>query len=246
MKNAVLRAALASTAIACAAPAAWADVYKSIGLGFEGVVVDDGQGNFLSVDLLDFYRGPLGGGSAAGTRFTQDLGVSFEPGTLSGVSQDVGGLGNYGTGAMPGPVGALVTLDASPLIRGSLVQGFGVGVSFWYSAYDRVTVRLFDVNGKPIGDETLLDATAGNNDCTGPDDLLYCKWAVASIGLQGVNVRSFEIQGLVAVDNLTFGSLTPFDGVVPIPEPSTYALMALGLLGVGAAARRRKAQAQRG
>lgn len=36
------------------------------------------------------------------------------------------------------------------------------------------------------------------------------------------------------------GTLT-FGGIMPVPEPSTYGLMALGLLGVAAAARRRKA-----
>jgi len=39
-------------------------------------------------------------------------------------------------------------------------------------------------------------------------------------------------QGYYAMDNFTYA---------PIPEPGTYGLMALGLLGVAAAARRRKA-----
>ena len=39
----------------------------------------------------------------------------------------------------------------------------------------------------------------------------------------------------IAYDDVTFGSITP-----GVPEPSTYALMALGLAGIGLVTRRRR------
>jgi hypothetical protein len=42
----------------------------------------------------------------------------------------------------------------------------------------------------------------------------------------------------IVFDDITFGSDVP-----AIPEPGTYALMALGLAGVGFAARRRRGRA---
>jgi len=60
---------------------------------------------------------------------------------------------------------------------------------------------------------------------------------VASTGLLYVTVfNAFPAFGTVVVDA---GTLRLH--LAPIPEPSTYGLMALGLLGVAAAARRRKA-----
>lgn len=238
-----LRHLLALSALAAvSATAGAAGTYSSIGLGFEGVTVPDPDtGEFLSIDLLDFYRGPLGSGSAVGTKYAQDLGVSFSPGTLSGISQDAGGLGDYPSAQLPSGVGALVSLTTRRLIEGQLNQGFGVGVSFAYSADASVTVSLFNADGKLILSRELTPSIVGS-DCAGQNDRYFCKWQQESIDLKGAEVRSFKFEGLVAVDNLTFGSLTPFAGEVltPIPEPSTYALMALGLAGVAAAARRRQ------
>jgi hypothetical protein len=61
----------------------------------------------------------------------------------------------------------------------------------------------------------------------------------ASAGLDPANVTAF-ITGLTFTANGSFtGTMTPITIEVPIPEPGTWALMALGLAGLAGAARRR-------
>ena len=72
-----------------------------------------------------------------------------------------------------------------------------------------------------------------------------CIWSIGSLGLsETAYAIVFTGTGFqTAIDNLTFGSVTPIDGIVlppPIPEPSTQALLAGGLLALAWIARRRR------
>jgi hypothetical protein len=73
--------------------------------------------------------------------------------------------------------------------------------------------------------------------------------SIGRSGFDGVNLVAGVNYVLVTTgfSNSDFGtytnSVTGLGSVVVVPEPGTYGLMALGLLGVGALVRRRKAQA---
>ena len=68
----------------------------------------------------------------------------------------------------------------------------------------------------------------------------FCPYGPAGIGFNGV-AKSVSFGGVanqIVFDDITFGSVTP-----NVPEPETYALMALGLGMVALASRRRRQQA---
>jgi hypothetical protein len=124
--------------------------------------------------------------------------------------------------------------------------GFDTGVSFFYSTSLSQDLSVAILDGfNPDGSEdavaTLtLSATPA---CAG--DFTRCEWAEAFVPYDGTatGVRFSGSSASFFVDNLTFGSRsarTLPDGPQPAPEPSTYALMALGLGGIAFAARRRQ------
>jgi hypothetical protein len=85
----------------------------------------------------------------------------------------------------------------------------------------------------------LVNGVIGNDDFP----------SIGRSGFNGVNLSAGVNYVLVTTGyaNSSFGaytnSITGMGSVVVVPEPGTYGLMALGLLGVGALVRRRKAQA---
>ena len=213
-------AATASLFAAMAAPA----LADPIVLDFEGV------GNQASVN--DFYNGGTDSAGHAGT----DYGVHFNGNALGIIDSDAGGTGNIGN--EPSPSTVLFFLTGSALL--DYAPGFDTGFSFWYTTVDfGGTVKVYDGLG---GTGNLLGSIAINALGTGPGDPngAFSNWAIGSLGFAGI-AKSIDFGGTVnqvAYDNITFGATTPI--VTNVPEPSTYAMLALGLAGVGVVSRRRK------
>jgi len=134
-------------------------------------------------------------------------------------------------------------------------DGFGTGFSFFYvgsGGYDGrgdapLTTASFTVWSGLDGTGTalassLLPATptspgTGSAPCfTAPG----CPFVPIGVSFAGLarSVTFTGVTGSAVFDDVTLGSTIP--GLTTVPEPSTWLLVASGLLGVGAAARRRR------
>jgi len=193
---------------------AFADV---IFLDFEGI------GDFNPVG--DYYNG--GGGPNYGVTFSQE--------TLALVDADAGGSGNFAN--EPSPDTVMFFLDANNAILNAL-NGFDTGFSFYYSSSTAATVTVWDGldgTGNLLGSIDLV--AQGFDNCGGDPTGAFCNWTPIGVAFAGtaMSINFGGTANYTGYDNITFGADVPV-----IPEPSTYALMALGLAGIGLATRRRR------
>lgn len=213
-----LKTALAAVAFAVIAAPASAAI---ITLDFEGA------GNQAA--LLDFYNGGTDSAGNSGTNY----GIQFGSNALSIIDIDAGGSGNFGN--EPSPDTILFFLTGSAVLN--YAPGFDTGFSFFYSSTTFAgSVNVYDglnATGNLLGSIALPALGVGPGDPNGD----FSNWAAVGLAFDGT-ARSIDFGGTVnqiGYDNITFGS------AVPIPEPSIYALMALGVGGIFLAARRRNA-----
>lgn len=208
-----LKTALATAALGAALPASAAIVV----LDFEGVGDLNPVGNY--------YNG--GGGP--------NYGVSFSTDTLALVDADAGGSGNFAN--EPSSNTVMFFLNANNAVL-NYAAGFDTGFSFFYSSSTAATVTVYDgvgATGNVLG--TLNLTAQGFDNCAGDPSGDFCNWTAVGVAFGGI-AKSIDFGGTAnqtGFDNITFGTDVPV-----IPEPGTYALMALGLAGIAAARRLRK------
>ena len=215
---------LLKTLVAAAALAATVPTFAAV------VVLDfEGIGNLTPVG--DYYNGA---GPAA-----KNFGVHFSPATLAIVDADAGGTGNFAN--EPSPSTIMFFLDANNAVL-DFAAGFTTGFSFFYTSSTAATVTVYDgldKTGNVLGTLTVAAQFTGNN-CVGDPTGTFCNWTAVGVAFAGV-AKSIDFGGTAnqtGYDNITFGSDVPVGNA---PEPSTYALMALGLAAIGTVSRRRKA-----
>jgi hypothetical protein len=91
----------------------------------------------------------------------------------------------------------------------------------------------------------VSDTTSGTASLSGSDDLVAqgLSFDVGSDGLLRIEFNeSKAFKGLSPAGIWNSGTITFDVSALPVPEPTTYALMAFGLAAVGVAAKRRKAR----
>jgi hypothetical protein len=117
-----------------------------------------------------------------------------------------------------------------------IAAGFTTGFSFNYvSLSEPGSVSVWsglDGTGTLLG---TIDLTPNAGSCPGYS-AGFCPFSPIGVGFAGT-AMSIEFAGVanqIVFDDVTFGSVTP-----GVPEPSTWAMMMLGLAGLGLAGRRR-------
>lgn len=189
------------------------------------IVVDfDTPTSFQSI--AEHYNGGTDSAGVAGA----DLGVSFGLDALALRNDE---LGPYFSNA-PSPIGVLAPVFEDAAMN--VAAGFNGVVSFSYSSTDAVEIGIWSgLNGTG----TLLGSIAVTANATGcAEGNPLCVFGSGSFDL-GTNVAKSISFGDAAGLNAAFDDVS----VTAVPEPETYALMGLGLLGVaGMAGRARRRQ----
>jgi PEP-CTERM motif len=222
-----------SLAALVAATAAHAD--PVIDLTFEGINSTYPNTNGYAF-INDFYNGGMSSDGTTGPNF----GIVFSPNAqaicLNSTSVTCSNTSKGGLGDPNSQEGALFFLSGSSTFM-DIAAGFTTGFSLNYaSVSDSGSVSVF--SGLD-GTGTLLGTLNLNPDALGCSaySAAFCPFSPAGVNFAGI-AKSIEFSGVaneIVFDDVTFGSSTPGG----VPEPSTWAMMMMGLAGIGLVARRR-------
>lgn len=226
MKNLIKSLALSATLALVGASASAA----VITLDFEGVAPTYPSSNDTLVQ--DFYNGGTSSSGTSGTNYgvafsDNALAVCLNTQTTSCSNGSRGGEGNPNS-----QLGALFFLTGSETFM-NVAAGFDTGFSFFYSAINQGgSVSVFDgLNGTGNLLASISLGTTSSN-CTGYG-ASFCPFVASGIAFSGI-AKSVSFGGVadqVAFDDVTFGSVTPDPGVVPLP--AGLPLLGAGLMALG-------------
>ncbi|MBC7939760.1 MAG: PEP-CTERM sorting domain-containing protein [Chitinophagaceae bacterium] len=203
-----------SAAVVALAAAAPAFAQTTVTIDF------DGPAGYVN-SILDYYNG----GTDALGQSGPNLGVSF---TEAAVALANDALGPYYANS-PSPIAVMFAFDSSAVMN--VASGFVDRVQFFYSSPQNVLDAVNIYSGLNATGTLLASVSLFGNSqvaCSGT----YCRFDLTSVRFAGIG-KSISFDGFAP--NVLFDNVT----ISAVPEPGAYLLLALGLVGVAVARRRR-------
>jgi hypothetical protein len=197
------------------------------------IVLDfEGIGNTTAVN--NFYNGGTDNSGRSGTNY----GIGFSNTSLAIIDQDAGGTGNFANEPSPNTVLFFLSGGAATM---NIAAGFDTGFSFFYSSDRNGFVNVYDGLNGTGNLLTTLTLSRNIGSCQGDPTGEYCNFTPIGVTFNGT-ARSIDFGGTadhIAFDQVTFGSAiagdttgsTPSDPSSNVPEPTTTALLGLGMMG---------------
>lgn len=211
----VVRGSVAARLIGALACLAWC--LAPVPTNAAVVVLDfEGLGNFDTIQ--EFYNG----GTSPQGNTGPDFDISFD-GALTLIDSEAGGNGNFANEPSP----STAVLD--PFIM-NVPNGFTTTLSFQFSAVLAGPVNIFDAldgGGNIISSVTLLPQF-DNNNCVGDPTGQLCFWTAVNMNFAGTAFSaSFgDENSRILFDDITLETTL-------VPEPSSLAIFAAALSGIG-------------
>lgn len=123
----------------------------------------------------------------------------------------------------------------------NIAAGFDTGFSFNYVSYSQLgNVRVWDDLNASGNLLTSLSLVPNAGSCQGYS-AGFCPFSPIGVSFSGI-AKSVSFEGVanqIAFDDITFGSVTPGDNNISVPEPNLIVLMSLGLVSLFASSRRK-------